>query len=199
MRMKTVGNKRDILATVIHNAEATATIQVGMPVCLKLVGDATGPDGLDVFLPSSAHTQNAGNEFTNLYGICVTPGGIAPGQYGEAQVFGFCPDIAFTSATRSASSGGGSWSTVNSQSCWTPLLPETVGNGWTTYSPSQYLTTSTGTAGVAPTFPGYQVLLTPFSVSSGSTGIYSIAASATNVSDTRTALFSLVKGYVRIL
>lgn len=201
MRMKTVGNKRDLMATVVHNAEATATIQVGQPVCLTFVGSSTGPlpDGLDVVLPSTAHGVNAGNEFSCLYGICVTPGGIAPGQYGEAQVFGFCPDIAFTSATRSASSGGGSWSSVASQAAWVPLLPETVGNGWTTYASNQYLTVSTGTAGAGPTFPQFQALLTPYSVSSGSTGIYSIAASATNVSDTRTALFTLVKGYVRIL
>src|SRR5580698_2133217 len=81
MRMKQNGNKRDIMATVIHNAEATASILNGQPVCLKFVGNAQGPDGLDVVLPSTAHTQNAGNEFTCLYGVALTnlPGGIPAG------------------------------------------------------------------------------------------------------------------------
>lgn len=201
MRMKTVGNKRDILAVVIHNAETTASLQNGMPCCLYLSGNNNTIDGVDVQLPSSAHTQAAGSEFTTLFGVVLTnvPGGIPPGGYGEAQVFGFCPDIAFTSETRSASSGGGSWSSVASQVAFVPLLPETVGNGWTTYNSAQFLTVSTAASPSAGAFPQYQVLLTPYSVSSGSTGIYSIAASATNVSDTRTALFTLVKGYLRIL
>lgn len=201
MRMKMNGNKRDVMATVIHNAEATASIKNGQPVCLVFVGDQGTHDGLDVILPSTAHGVNAGNEFSCLYGIALTnlPGGIPAGGYGEAQVFGFCADIAFTAGTRSAVTGGGSWSTINSQAAWVPLLPETVGNGWTTYNSAQYLTVSTGTGGVAPTFPAFQVLLTPYSVSSGSTGMYSIAASATNTSDTRTVQFSLVKGYVRIM
>ncbi len=200
MRMKTVGNKRDIMATVIQNSEATASIQVGQPVCMYALGGAgTNPDGVAVCLPSTAHTQNANNEFSMLYGVALTnlPAGIPVNGYGEAQVFGFCADIAFTSATRANSNA--SWSTIASQACWVPLIPETVGNGWTTYNSNQYLTVSGGTTGVGPTFPAFQVLLLPYSVSTGSTGIYSIAASASNVSDTRTALFSLVKGYVRIL
>lgn len=201
MRLKMNGNKRDLVATVIHNAEASKSILNGMPVCLQFVGDNGTKDGLDVVLPSTAHGQNSGNEFSCLYGIAITnlPGGIPAGGYGEAQVYGFCADIAFTAETRSAVTGGGSWSTVQTQAAWVPLIPETIGNGWTTYNSAQFLTVSTGTAGVAPSFPQFQVLLTPYSVSSGSTGMYSIAASATNTSDTRTALFSLVKGYVRIL
>ena len=202
MRMKMNGNKRDLMATVIHNAEATASIQNGQPVCLTFIGTVSGVnDGLDVVLPSTAHAVNSGNEFSCLYGVALTnlAGGIPPGAYGEAQVFGFCQDIAFTAETRSAATGGGSWSSVQSQAAWIPLLPETVGNGWTTYNSAQFLTVSTGGGGVGPTFPQFQVLLTPYSVSTGSTGMYSIAASATNTSDTRTTLFSLVKGYVRIM
>jgi hypothetical protein len=200
MRMKTVGNKRDIMAVVIQNSEATASIQVGQPVCMYALGGAgTNPDGVAVCLPSTAHTQNANNEFQMLYGVALTnlAGGIPVNGYGEAQVFGFCADIAFTSATRASSTN--SWSTVASQPAWVPLIPETVGNGWTTYNSAQFLTVSTGTGGAGPTFPAFQVLLLPYSVSTGSTGIYSIAASASNVSDTRTALLTLVKGYVRIL
>lgn len=198
MRMKMNGNKRDLMATVIHNADA-AVILNGQPVCLYLTGNAGGTDGLDVCLPSTAHTQNANNEFQCLYGVALTnlPGGIPVGGYGEAQVFGYCGDIAFTAETRTSKSA--SWSTTASQACWVPLIPETVGNGWTTYNSNQYLTVSTGTTGVGPTFPQFQVLMTPFSVSTGSTGMYAVVASASNTSDTRTTLFSLVKGYIRIM
>lgn len=200
MRMKTVGNKRDIVATVIQNSEATASIQVGQPVCMYALGGAgTNPDGVAVCLPSTAHTQNANNEFNMLYGVALTnlPAGIPTNGFGEAQVFGFCADIAFTSATRASSTA--SWSSIQSVAAWLPLIPETVGNGWTTYNSNQYITGSTATGPTGPTFPQFQVMLLPYSVSTGSTGIYSIAASASNVSDTRTALFTLVKGYIRIL
>lgn len=200
MRMKTVGNKRDIMATVIQNSEATASIQVGQPVCMYALGGAgTNPDGVAVCLPSTAHTQNANNEFQLLYGVALTnlPAGIPVNGFGEAQVFGFCADIAFTSATRASSTN--SWPTIASQACWVPLVPETVGNGWTTYNSNQYLTVSTGTTGVGPAFPAFQCLLLPYSVSTGSTGIYSINSSNSAVSDTRTALFTLVKGYIRVL
>lgn len=201
MRFKQVGNKRDLICYVIHNAEATASIQNGQPVCLNLTGAAGVTDGIDVVLPSTAHGQNSGNEFITLFGVALTniAGGIPPGGYGECQVNGFCADIAFTQETRSAATGGASWSTTASIAAWLPLLPETVGNGWTTYNQNQYLTVSTGTTGVAPTFPNFQVLLTPFSVSTGSTGLPAVVASATNVSDTRTALLVLAKGYIRIL
>src|SRR5580698_1531744 len=110
MRMKMNGNKRDLMATVILNGEATASIKNGQPVCLYLTGGAGGTDGLTVCLPSTAHTQNAGNEFACIYGVALTnnPSGIAPGAYGEAQVFGFCADIAFTAETRGGTSGGSS-------------------------------------------------------------------------------------------
>ena len=201
MRMKTVGNKRDIMAPVIQNSEATATIKLGQPVCMYALGGAgTNPDGIAVCLPSTAHTQNAGNEFQMLYGVALTniASGIPVNGYGEAQVFGFCADIAFTSATRASSTA--SWSTIASMACWAPLTPETVGNGWTTYAHDAWIPAgSATTVSGSQIFPNFQVLLLPYSVSTGSTGIYSIAASASAASDTRTALFSLCKGYVRIM
>lgn len=199
MRMKMSGNKRDLMATVIYNQDTVAILN-GQPVCMYLTGGAGGTDGLSVCLPSTAHTQNASNEFQCLYGVALSSlaGGIPAGSYGESQVFGFCADIAFTSATRASSTN--SWSTIASMAAWLPLIPETVGNGWTTYAkdawiPAGSATTVTGN----PIFPDYQVLLAPFSVSTGSTGLYSIAASASNASDTRTALLTLCKGYIRIM
>lgn len=199
MRMKTVGNKRDLMATVVLNAEATASITIGQPVCMYLTGGAGGTDGISVCLPSTAHTQNAGNEFQCLYGVFITnsAAGVAPGFFGEAQVFGFCADIAFTAATRASSTA--SWSSIQSVAAWLPLIPETVGNGWTTYASQTFITGSVSTITGSIPFPQFQVLLVPYSVSTGSTGIYSIAASASNASDTRTALLTLVKGYIRIL
>lgn len=199
MRFKQVGNKRDILAMVIHNAEATASLQNGQPCCLLLSGGAGGTDGLDVILPSSAHTITAGLEFSTLYGVVLTSlaGGIPPGGYGEAQVSGFCADLAFTAETRTSKSA--SWSATASVACWLPLIPETVGNGWTTYAQDSWVTSVSSNALASAAFPMFQALLAPYSVSTGSTGMYSFAASASNVSDTRTALLTLVKGYLRIL
>ena len=167
MRMKTVGNKRDIMATVIQNSEATASIQVGQPVCMYALGGVgTNPDGVAVCLPSTAHTQNAGNEFQMLYGVALTnlPAGIPVNGYGEAQVFGFCADIAFTSATRASSTN--SWSTIASVAAWLPLTPETVGNGWTTYAHDAWIPAgSATTVSGSQIFPSLSVFVTPvFSV-----------------------------------
>lgn len=199
MRFKQNGNKRDVMAMVINNAEVSASILNGQPVCLYLTGGAGGTDGLSVVLPGTAHTQNSGNEFQCLYGVAITntAGGIPSGGYGEAQVSGFCADIAFTSATRASSTN--SWSTIQSIAAWLPLIPETVGNGWTTYAKDAFVTGSASSLSANLAFPAYQVLLAPFSVSTGSTGLYSIAASASNASDTRTALLTLCKGYIRVM
>lgn len=199
MRMKTVGNKRDLLATVIHNAEASAYIQNGQPVCLLLSGGAGGVDGIDVILPSTAHGITAGLEFSTLYGVALvsSAAGIPPGGYGEAQVYGFCADVAFTQNTRSASSA--SWTSMASQACWVPLYPETVGNGWTTYATDSWVTSVSSNAAGSYAFPHYQCLLLPLSVSTGSTGVYSMPASATAASDTRTSIRVITKCYLRML
>lgn len=87
MRMKQVGNKADIMAVVIRNSEATASIPLGTPVVMAVpTGLAT--DGLDVVLPATATdvTQSS-------LGVGVALKAIAAGEYGEAQVFGLCQQV----------------------------------------------------------------------------------------------------------
>jgi hypothetical protein len=86
MRFKQNGNKRDLMAVVIYNDEATATIPVGAPVVLSLSGTQ---DGLAVVLPSTA-----GNAKQSTFGYGVSLNSIPPKGFGEAQVFGLCNNVA---------------------------------------------------------------------------------------------------------
>lgn len=83
MRMKSVGNKRDIVAVVVYNDDSAA-IPAGTPVCLSLSGT---DDGLRVVLPATGADVK---QTTFGMGVLVTPNSLAVSQYGEAQVFGLC-------------------------------------------------------------------------------------------------------------
>lgn len=120
MRFKTVGNKQDIGAVVIRNAEASASIPAGSPVVLKF--NATNP-GLDVVLPATEVTSATGG----AYGVSL--GAYASGAYGEAQVFGYCSNINIMTQTRAATSD--SFST-NSCAAGVMLCVDTVNNVFTT-------------------------------------------------------------------
>jgi len=89
MRMKTVGNKRDSMAVVIYNDEASASIPVGAPVVLSLSGTQ---DGLAVVLPATAADKK---QSTFGYGVCLGKNGqsMAPKDFGEAQVFGLNSNV----------------------------------------------------------------------------------------------------------
>jgi hypothetical protein len=119
--MKTVGNKRDIMAVVIRNA-AGSTIPTGTPIALNMNGTN---DGLDVILPSSS----AAKADAFMYGVTLGP--ILDQQYGEAQVFGFCNNIVLLRQTRSASTAD--WSS-NSDGFGTGVLLniDTVGDRFST-------------------------------------------------------------------
>ena len=85
MRMKSVGNKRDLCAVVIYNDEATATIGLGQPVVMSLSGTK---DGLGVVLPATAADVKQ-----STFGFGVSLGSYAPKTFGEAQVFGLCSNV----------------------------------------------------------------------------------------------------------
>lgn len=125
MRFKQVGNKADIGAVVIKNAEASATIPLGAPVCLVLNGTN---DGLGVVLPGTGASLATGG----LYGVSL--GSYAAGSYGEAQVFGFCNNIQLLVATRSDNSA--SFST-NSGALGLILCVDTVNNVFSTTGGTQ--------------------------------------------------------------
>ena len=125
MRFKQVGNKADIAAVVIHNAEASATIPLGAPVCLVL--NQTN-DGLDVVLPATGAIFATGG----LYGVSL--GAYLAGGYGEAQVYGFCNNVKLLGSTRAASTD--TWST-NSFAQALILCVDTVNNVFSTTGGSQ--------------------------------------------------------------
>lgn len=86
MRFKQVGNKRDLLAVVIYNDEASASIPLGTPVVLSLSGTK---DGLAVVLPATAAAKKVS---TFGYGVALQT--MTAGSFGEAQVFGLCSNVA---------------------------------------------------------------------------------------------------------
>lgn len=87
MRFKQVGNKKDIVAVVIYNDEASSSIPIGAPVVLSLSGTQ---DGLGVVLPATATDKK---QTTFGYGVCMGDGKggtLLSKGFGEAQVFGLC-------------------------------------------------------------------------------------------------------------
>ena len=124
MRFKTVGNKVDITAIVVRNAEATVAIPIGSPVVYHIA--ATNP-GLDVVLPGTEVTMAT----AGIMGVAL--GNIANAQYGEAQVFGFCNNVLLGS-TRAASTD--SWST-RSAAAGVILNVDTVNNVFITSGGTQ--------------------------------------------------------------
>lgn len=194
MRFKQVGNKRDTSYIVIKNAEASATIPLGAPVCWNQL--AGTDDGLGVVLPSTLATAiNATAVQLLLAGAAVAPGalispGIANAAYGEAQVYGFCPDLLLTINTRSASSASWTSQTSIASGGFQQLIPETTGNGWTTAANQSFVTVSGGGTASFSNFLPYALL---------GQSVASQAASASTTADSRTIIQILVKGFLRIM
>jgi len=95
MRFKQAGNKKDIVALVVKSREATLTISQGCPV----LADPNGTnDGLAVIAPESSAA--ARTDF--FFGFATTD--IAPGNFGEVQVFGFCTFARLLVVSRAATS-----------------------------------------------------------------------------------------------
>lgn len=171
MRFKQNGNKKDIVAVVIRNDEATASIPRGTPVTLVLDGTE---DGVAVVLPSTAGDAKNG---AFKYGICTRT--LAAGEYGEAVVFGFIDYAIQTRATRAASSD--SWTSSQSQASGIAMGWDSINNA---------LVANASMVGSLGTLHGNVVLASSYS---------SIAASATATSDTRTAITTSVRVFVRMM
>lgn len=93
MRMKAVGSKRDIMATVIRNSD-TLIIKSGSPVFLAVTGTE---DGLRCVSSNNLAAALQGNFFGVAYAD------IAVNAFGEAQVFGFNDGTRLRITTRAAS------------------------------------------------------------------------------------------------
>lgn len=103
MRFKTVGNKVDKAFIVIRNPSSTVTIPDGAPCYFTMT--ATGVMGVDVQNTNAA--SGVGQSF--FAGVVSSQvqqgivGGLGPGNYGEAQVWGFVQSLRLVAQTRAAS------------------------------------------------------------------------------------------------
>ena len=175
MRFKMVGNKRDVSAVVVSNAD-TVTIPRGSPICLNVNGT---DDGLAVVLPSgSAAKSHAFFYGVALYDIEATPTNSKTSPFGECQVFGFNNYSLFLLGTRAASTD--SWTSTASVALGVLLNVDTINNAFSS---------SGGTLA--------KTAFLPFAVLGQS--IASVAASASATSDTRTANTTAVKTFLRAL
>lgn len=131
MRMKQVGNKREILAGVCFNAD-TVSIAEGMPVAFTFgTGTGTG-DGLSVV----SLATSGGTAYAESYGVAL--GNIGINGYGEAIVFGYCGYVLVTVLTRSASSAV--WPSTASIGAGAVLQLDTANNAFSVFSASHALT-----------------------------------------------------------
>jgi hypothetical protein len=168
--MKTVGNKRDIMAVVVRN-NSGGTIAAGTPVALEFSGTN---DGLDVVLPSSSAAK------ADVGGFGVVLNAIADQQFGEAQVFGFCQSISLLRQTRAATTDAFSSNSDGISAVPGVLCIDTVNNAFST----------TGGTLAKSGFLPFAVLVA---------SIASWASSASATSDTRTAITVAAKAFLRMM
>lgn len=175
MRAKFVGNKADKLIMNVRNDEASASIPAGTPVILNLSTTASATaDGLGVVLPATAGSANS---YSLKYGVLTTV--LTTGQYGESVLFGIATNAIVIRATRAASTD--SWSATNSSASGVGLGIDTVNNAFTL---------GASIAGAIVSNALAAVLLDSLS---------NIVASASATSDTRTALTTAYRVFVRML
>jgi hypothetical protein len=172
MRFKSVGNKQDIVGVVVHNAEASATIPGGTPVCFVM--NATG-DGLDVVLPA---TGGAAKATSFAAGIALKT--MLAGDYGEAQVWGFCQNVVLLRQTRSDSTGDWS-SNATGFATGLALLIDTVHNCMSTAA-------STGAS-----------IYAPIAVLAASVATWASTATSNATADTRTIITVATKAFIRMM
>lgn len=178
MRFKTVGNKVDKAFIVVRNSSSTVTIPDGAPCYFTMaaVTTTTNTIGIDVQNAASAGAGAASAFFAGVVSAQVSGGivgGLPPGAYGEAQVWGFVQSLRLVAQTRASSSA--SFST-SSGSIGDLLQVQTA-----TLALTQGTNSTGGTSAVTVSYDAYSdigSLPTGFSLS----GSYA-SASATNVSN----------------
>jgi hypothetical protein len=131
----------------------------------------TVEDGLAVVLPGTLPA----NVSTLLFGVAMDD--LSTGELGEAQVFGFNRYTLLVRATRANSTD--SWASAGSSALGIPLAGVTI----------NFFSGSGGTVGSAFTMPPVVLAET----------LASYASSASNTSDTRTAIVVGVKTFIRML
>ncbi len=116
----TLGDKPDFITSHVRNAEASATITRGTPVILAYNGT---DDGFAVVLPSSS---TAAKIQAFYFGVATDD--ILAGAIGRVQRNGFCRYVKLRVRTRANTSGGSSWSTVDTQLIAAVLTIDSVNN-----------------------------------------------------------------------
>jgi hypothetical protein len=174
----------------------TNSIPAGTPVILNLGATAEPStyqnslpagfeDGLQVVLPASAASGGQGLgafALNNLhYGVAIS--NILYNQLGEVMVHGVYPYALFVRATRAATTN--SWSSSQSFSGWQYLSIDSLNNAYTTYA-SAAAATSDATLPASVPIPVYLL-----------DSVASIAASASNSSDARTAVITQQRVFIR--
>lgn len=153
----------------VRSAESSASIPAGSPVCLNM--NATN-DGLAVILPSNS----AAKTHALFFGVAVDA--ISAGSTGEVTVFGFVKTMKILLGTRAASTD--SWTSTQSHAAFCMLNVDTVNNAFSS---------SGGTLAVTAFLP-YAILGETLAV---------VTASASATSDSRTALTTTAKGFLRAM
>lgn len=173
---------------VVKNAE-TVNIPLGTPLVLNLSGtkqpstDQNGKpagfeDGLQVVLPATAGSPSCTDY---RYGVAL--GQIAPSQYGESQLHGVVAYAIIAYATRGASTD--SWTSSASIAASKYLSIDTINNAFTTLA-NTYALSATSAPVTTPPIAAQLI-----------DSVASFAASASNTSDSRTALTALKRVFVR--
>ena len=200
MRFKQVGNKSDLVGVVIRNND-TVTMNPGQPVVLSMDAGGYGSEnnfggGVDVVLPSTAGSINL--IWALRYGVNLKSTAI--NQFGEAQVFGFCNNLAIILMTRANS--GASWSTFPNLSIGNYLTVDTVNNYFATMASTiPYLTISTQAAASSLTiFDAFGVIgQTMSTVAMAGTTFTLTAGSASSTANTLTAITASIQAFVRMM
>lgn len=178
----------------------TNSIPAGTPLLLNL-GPTLNPstnqnslsagfeDGLDVVLPVSAANSTVAGQLGATYVMNYLHYGVAVGnigynQLGEAMVHGVYPYALLVRATRAASTN--SWSSSYSVAASVAYLSiDTINNAYTTYA-SAAAATSNATLPATSVLPVFLL-----------DNITSITSSASNTSDTRTAILTQQRVFIR--
>ncbi len=178
MRMKMVGNKREILAGVFQNND-TVTLSEGMPIAFSFSSVSNAGDG--VYCQALA-TAGA-SAYALAYGVAL--GNVAPNQFGEAIVFGYTGYVLVTVLTRSASSAV--WPSTAAISTGAVLQLDTANNAFSVFSSAHPLTN----------FQPFAILLD--SVASATTQASTPASSSNGTNSSATASVVAHRAFVRMI
>lgn len=178
MRMKQVGNKREIFAGVFFNND-TVTISQGAPLAFSFGSASNSFDGVNAMAVNTAGAA----AYAEAYGVALS--NVAPNAYGEAIVFGYCGYVLVTVLSRSASSAV--WPSTAAISTGAVLQLDTLNNAFSVFSSAHPQTN----------FQPFAILLD--SVASATTQASTPASSSNGTNSS--ALYSVVahRAFIRMI